>query len=700
MLRPLALCVQTPTAWRAVRDARRCSRGLSPESCRFAACCRVGGAVSAICGVIGLDGRPWSRADLAGMRAVAGLLARDGGDGWAGMAGRSGVAVAAALRHSTPEDAADRQPAQNRDGSLVLVGDLRVDNRAELSALLGLEDVRSAPDSAFVLAAYERWGHAFLERLYGEFALAIVDRRRGGLLLARDHAGIRPLVIHERAGLLAFASTALALTGFGGVGHALDSRHAMEVLALVYSTDRTFVEDVRWLPPATALWASADGVRRWAWWDPDPDEIVDLGSFGAHAGELREVFDRGVSRLMRSTGKVGAMVSGGLDSTSSAATAARLLAPDRLPTYTSAPPPAWIGAERPNWDPDESPLVKKLAELHTNISPTVVHVEPGVSPLDLHQPLWELGAIPPRNPCNWLWFHAIVVQAAQDGVKALISGRLGNLFFSPDGPDWLADLLRVGRFGTALREMLAWNRLNGDSVYMTLRSHVVYPLLPRRARRLIRIARGRPDPASAWLAGSALRPDIHSELALLTLRPTLDERRRSPFRQYAATALLTAAGQAENAAALAAVSGIEERDPTIDRGVIEVGMRQPESVRRHDGITRAAARAAMSDRLPPEIGQRTRRGEQLPDWLDLMTAARPQLAHELEELEQHPTSRELIDTARLRRLMDRWPDRTASADPGVVTDYRRVLLRALVISRYLRWFEQRGATATRACFRG
>jgi len=183
---------------------------------------------------------------------------------------------------------------------------------------------------------------------------------------------------------------------------------------------------------------------------------------------------------------------------------------------------------------------------------------------------------------------------------------------------------------------------------------------------------------------------------LLTLRPTLDERRRMPFRQYAATTLLTAAGQAESAAALAAVTGIEERDPTIDRGVIEVAMRQPESVRRHDGITRATVRAAMSDRLPPEIGQRTRRGEQLPDWLDLMTAARPQLAHELDELEQHPTSRQLIDTARLRRLMDRWPDRTANADPGVATDYRQVLLRALVISRYLRWFEQRGATATRA----
>ena len=72
----------------------------------------------------------------------------------------------------------------------------------------------------------------------------------------------------------------------------------------------------------------------------------------------------------------------------------------------------------------------------------------------------------------------------------------------------------------------------------------------------------------------------------------------------------------------------------------------------------------MADRLPPEIVHRTRRGEQLPDWLDVMTAARPELARELEELEEHRRRGELIDAARLRRLIDRWPDRTAARRSG------------------------------------
>jgi asparagine synthase (glutamine-hydrolysing) len=274
----------------------------------------------------------------------------------------------------------------------------------------------------------------------------------------------------------------------------------------------------------------------------------------------------------------------------------------------------------------------------------------------------------------------------------MLTGARGNMFLSPDGPEWLADLLRAGRVLTALREARAWSRVSGESLYRVLRGHALRPLLPARARRLVRIARGRPDPLSSWFASSALRPELATNLDLTRLRPTLDERHRTPFRQYTVTTVLTVAGQAEGAAALAALTGAEERDPTVDRRLIEVALRQPEWARRRDGITRAVIRGAMADRLPPEIVNRTRLGEQLPDWLDVITAARPELACELDALEQHPTSRQIVDTARLRGLMERWPDRTAGAEPAVARNYRQVLLRTLLVSRYLRWFERRAST--------
>jgi asparagine synthase (glutamine-hydrolysing) len=605
------------------------------------------------------------------------------------------VAVAAVLRHRTPEDAADRQPAQSNDGSLLLVGDMRIDNRADLARALGIADRSSVPDSAFVLAAYDRWGEAMLDRLFGDFALAVVDRRRGGVLLARDHVGASPLVVHERPGAVAFASTALALTGLKGVGHALDTLGAAEYLAVGICSERTFVEGVRRVPPATALWIDASGVRRWKWWDPDPTKTVDLGSPGAHERDLRGALDDAVAARLRSTGDLGALMSGGLDSTSVAATAATMLAPHEIRTYTAAPPAGWDVGKRPGWDADESALVRALAELHPNMSPRFLNVSPGATLLGGHEELWELGAGPTRNPCNWLWMYAARRTAAAEGVTTLLTGHRGNFHFSADGSDWLAELVRAGRIATAAREAVAWRRASGQSAYRVLRTHFVSPLLPPGVSRWLRKILGRKTPRDEWIAMAAVRPEVHAALDLARLNPLLD---KSLPQRVAELASLQGgfAEQAETGLVAAALTGVEFRDATGDRRILEVALRQPEWTRRHDGIARAVARGAMADRLPPAIVARTRRGEQLPNWLDVMTAARGELVAELEELRGHPLSRQLIDTDRLRALVDHWPDRAARADPLVVRDYRLALLRALMVGRYLRWFETRSKSARSA----
>jgi asparagine synthase (glutamine-hydrolysing) len=629
-----------------------------------------------------LNGRPWRADAVHGVVSALAPHGRDGTGMWTGIAGGSAVVVAALSRHATPEDAADRHPAESRDGSLVLAGDMRLDNRAELAGALGLSDRSSVPDSAFVLAGYERWGHGLLGRLVGEFALAVVDRRNGGVLLARDHVGARPLVIHERRDAIAFASNALALTHFEGVGHALDVRRAAEVLALAYSSERTFVEGVRWLPPATALWVGAT-TRRWTWWRPDPAQVM-LASPEEHERALRETFDQAVGARLRSTGAIGVSMSGGLDSTSTAATAARQLSPTPVQTYTSAPVPGWSGPARPGADADESPLVRALAKLHSNIAAGFVHVTRGECLVSIQDQLWELGAGPIRNPCNLLWVLAILRRARTDGVTTLLTGARGNVCFSADGPDWLAVLLREGRLTAALREVAAWIRSPRA---------IVSSLLPSGVPRFVRKARGRPNRILVdWIASIPLRPEITADLDLPALIPALAEPRGVAARELALWVAQAGATQADIVAAVAAHTSIEERDPTVDRRVLEVATRQPEWVRRHDGETRAVVRGAMADRLPPEIVRRTRRGEQLPDWLDVMTAARGEIVSEFGQLMGHATSRQLIDTNRLERLIAHWPDRALRGDDTVIRSYRLALLRALATSRYLRWFEHRART--------
>jgi asparagine synthase (glutamine-hydrolysing) len=600
--------------------------------------------------------------------------------------GSVGAAVGAALRRRTPEDASDRQPAASADGELVLVGDIRLDNRSELAAGSGLRDDVSTPDSALVLAAYDRWGRDVPRRLHGSFAFALLDRRRGGALLARDHMGSQPLVVHERRGTLAFCSTALGLTALEGVGRTLDLRRAAEVLALALASERTFVEGVRWLPAGGALWADATGVRRWRWWQPDLHATRDRDSAAVFAREMRAALETAVEARLRSARGVGGMTSGGLDSPSVAATAADILAPQTFPAYTSAPPPGWTGAVARGWEADESPLVRELAALHPNIAPRFVHVQPGVSLFEHHDRLWQLGASPERNPDATLYMQAVMTRAAADGVGTLLTGARGNFFFSVDGPDWLVALLRARRLGQLAREVDALSRVSGAPRRRVVRRHLLAPLQPRLLRRL----RRRPDPIAAWLAYTALRPSVVGMLDLPALLPQLDPGRAADRRTDRLIAAWNGGAQGEMALAQEALFGVELRDPTGDRRLVEAALGQPEWVRRRDGLGRAVAREAMSDRLPESIVRRRVRGEQLPDWLDCMTAARHELASEVDAMAQHGPSRELIDVDRLRGLLGAWPDRGRRADPAVVRDYRYALFRAVLVSRYLRWFEDGG----------
>jgi asparagine synthase (glutamine-hydrolysing) len=97
----------------------------------------------------------------------------------------------------------------------------------------------------------------------------------------------------------------------------------------------------------------------------------------------------------------------------------------------------------------------------------------------------------------------------------------------------------------------------------------------------------------------------------------------------------------------------------------------------------------MADRLPRSIRERTSRGAQLPDWLDLISAERARIKWELEAASEDPVCKEVIDIARLRRLVQDWPKSTAAADKSVINNYRAALLRTLLVSKYSRWFASR-----------
>src|SRR5690606_29251580 len=109
-------------------------------------------------------------------------------------------------------------------------------------------------DSETIVHLYEEDGARFVERLRGMFAVAVWDRRRRRLVLARDRLGIKPLYVAEVPGGLAFASEVKALIAGGIVEPRLDPLAAELFLAFGFLPGpATLFAGVRKLAPATVL---------------------------------------------------------------------------------------------------------------------------------------------------------------------------------------------------------------------------------------------------------------------------------------------------------------------------------------------------------------------------------------------------------------------------------------------------------------
>ena len=370
-----------------------------------------GSAVSAICGVIGLDGRPWAEPTSKGCWRVLAPLGRDGGGSWAG---RRGAAAwrsrprSVTARRRTPPTAS--RPERGRIARARRRPAGRQPRRARVRA-------RRARHPLGTGQRVRPRGVRALGRRLPRPRRTASSRLRSSTVAAAvccspaTTSVVGPLVIHERAGLLAFASTALALTGFDGVGHALDVAPGhggarTRLLVGCARSSRAFVGCRR--RPRSG--SSADGVRRRTWWQPDPARSSTWARPPRTSASCARHSTRRSLRGCAAAGRSARWSAGGSTRPRSPPLRRAARARPVSDVYLGAAarlepePSARAGTRTSRRSSASSP------SSHPNMVPTFVHIQPGVSPFDLHEPLWELGAVPPRNPCNWLWLHAIGVR--------------------------------------------------------------------------------------------------------------------------------------------------------------------------------------------------------------------------------------------------------------------------------------------------
>jgi asparagine synthase (glutamine-hydrolysing) len=225
---------------------------------------------------------------------------------------------------------AGHQPMISADHRYVLSFNGEVYNFRELRAELEAEGYwfRSKTDSEVVLHALTHWGKDALLKFNGMFALAFWDRRTRVLLLARDRYGIKPLYYAQQGTHFAFGSEQKAITAHPKIVRELDKRALLEYFTFQnIFTDRTLLQNIQLLPAGfygtLDLTSDSPTLTRTQYWDfryREPQHQVDKQEY---LEELDRLFRQAVNRQLVADVELGSYLSGGMDSGSITAIAAK-----------------------------------------------------------------------------------------------------------------------------------------------------------------------------------------------------------------------------------------------------------------------------------------------------------------------------------------------------------------------------------------
>ena len=468
---------------------------------------------------------------------------------------------------------------------------------------------RSRCDTEVLVHGYSAWGPAeLLDRIDGMFAFGIWDARRRRLVLARDRMGQKPLFYGQLADrTIVFGSELKALLAHSGVEPVVDPDGLAAYLTLEYLPGRlSMVRGVRKLLPGSWLEVDSGEVTEHRYWDipfrdePAPQDAVE---------RFTALFDAAVGRRLMADVPLGVFLSGGVDSSSVAASVVRQRTAREVKTFS-------IGFQEKSYD--ESSIARRVAdhlgtEHHERVftADAMREVLPEVASV-LDEPFGDASLLP-TYLLSAFAREQVTVALGGDGADELLLGyptffadAYASLFSGLPGP--------ARRSARAMGRMLPVSSKN-FSFDFKVNSFLRAADAPPELRHLLwlgsvipgshddvlhpELRATRPTEAVLAFAGGLYAiPDTKSHLQRLSYQYC---------RSYLAEDILHKVDRASMAVSL------EARSPFLDREVVEFIARLPAGLKLQPPSNgKAILKKAMRSRLPSEVIDRQKKGFGIP----------------------------------------------------------------------------------------
>jgi asparagine synthase (glutamine-hydrolysing) len=548
-----------------------------------------------ICGAVQVGGEPRQVLPDGVLERMTSLLEHRGPDD-SGYVEEPGIALGA-RRLSIVDLDGGHQPVASEDGRVWAAQNGELYNHVELRMELRRDGhvLRSRCDTEILPHLYERDGVGFETRLRGKFAIAVWDERRRRAVLVRDRLGVKPLYWAQCGDVVVFSSELKSLLASGLVEPELDLEAIDSYLTFGFvSGPATPLRGVRKLLPGHRLVVDPAGVREERYWTyprPEPDESLTDEEWSERLlGEL----DEAVRIRLMSDVPLGAMLSGGLDSSLIVALMARH-STDPVRTFSVGFAEAGTQSELADAREVASLYGCEHHELELSVSDRELDLADLIWWLD--EPLADLSALGFLSLCKLATRHVTVALCGQ-GADELLGG------YRKHRASELVDAWR--RLPAPARRTGAAAALHGPRRFRRAAETLA---APDAATRLVAMS-GHMTPAlrRSLYAGGLARVD--GDAALAATRRCL-----GGYDGAALDSTLYVDGQLAlvddmlhyfDRASMA--HSLEARVPFLDHNVVELCARVPRRLKVHRGETkvllRRAARGLVPDRIidKPKLG--------------------------------------------------------------------------------------------------
>src|SRR6266498_4069701 len=175
--------------------------------------------------------------------------------------------------------AAGHQPMTNEDDTVWVAFNGEIYNFTDLHRWLEAKghQFKTRSDTEIIVHLYEEKGEDCFRELRGMFAIAIWDRRKRKLVLARDRVGKKPLFYYDDGSRVLFGSEIKAILQVPGISRDIDVEALSDYFSFLYvPAPKSIFKKIRKVLPGHYLVASANGIRETKYWDISFAETDDL----------------------------------------------------------------------------------------------------------------------------------------------------------------------------------------------------------------------------------------------------------------------------------------------------------------------------------------------------------------------------------------------------------------------------------------